>query len=1127
MTAPDTTWPGAGRISAIEIAAALGLPEPTEEQRAVIEAPPVPALVVAGAGSGKTETMAGRVVWLVANGHVRREEVLGLTFTRKAAGELAERIARRLDRVDEYARRGLLPLVPELVASGVLEGLPVQAEERGLLLDGLARRYGVAASGDQTPGSDLLLRPRVATYNSFADALAREHAARIGRDPDAALLSESAAWLLARRIVLSSTDERLGELDINPQTLTESMLSLAGAALDHRADLDEVAAFGDAWAAEVLPHIEPDRSDGRPESAWKATSGLSLVARLAGEYARAKAARGVFDYADQVASALDVIEASPDIAAELRAQYRVVLLDEYQDTSVIQTQLLASLFAEAPVMAVGDPNQAIYGWRGASADNLAAFAAAFSPSGLARRFDLSVSWRNDRLILDAANALLADRQDEPRLPVPPLRPRSEAGPGRVRHVYSETIEDEAAAVADWFAGVRAEHAASGGACTEHTGAILFRAKKHMPRFAEALAARGIPHRILGLGGLLSTPEVTDVVAVLRVIDDPAQGSALIRILAGPRFAIGVVDLSALHHLAKTLARRDEALVPLDAELLARIRGSAGPDEAVSIVDALEFLRTTDPGYRLLAGFTDAGRQRLREAGEMFARLRLGARAPLPELLRQIELELRLDVELAANEARGPARQAMGALRTFGEEVRGFLASSERETIGALLAWLDHAEAQDELRPRPEPPEPGVVQLLTIHGSKGLEWDAVAVVRCVHEELPTTPRSVRGWLSLGELPHVFRGDREALPEVGWDRTEPLSRGVIDKAISSFSDGMRAHHEAEERRLAYVAVTRARGELLLSGSWWATQTRPRKPSPYLVSIAEALGLGEMPPAQNDRTPRDGAGHTLSWPQDPLGARRPAIEAAAALVRGVEDAAPAPELALLLAEREARRTREALRAPTRIPASRFKDYVTDFSGTVQQLARPMPEQPYPQTALGTLFHGWVEQRYGSAGAASLDDALWESDEERGDELPAAAASPDDHAALALLQEAFERSEWANRSPVEVESEIHFLLADPADDEEHIVVCKLDAVFQGDDGRVEIVDWKTGRAPATPAEREERMLQLALYRLAYHRRHGVPLDRIDVALYYVAHDLVIRDENAYSESELRQRWSAARAAR
>jgi DNA helicase-2/ATP-dependent DNA helicase PcrA len=238
--------------------------------------------------------------------------------------------------------------------------------------------------------------------------------------------------------------------------------------------------------------------------------------------------------------------------------------------------------------------------------------------------------------------------------------------------------------------------------------------------------------------------------------------------------------------------------------------------------------------------------------------------------------------------------------------------------------------------------------------------------------------------------------------------------------------------------------------------------------------------------------------------------------------EPSPPAPQLERLLAERAERQRGMIAAPPTRVPASKFKDYVTDFDSTVRELSRPMPERPYRQTRLGTLFHAWVEHRSGLVGAGpSADAALWDSDEEQPD--PSSASAADD-ADLQTLREIFERSEWARLAPIAVEIEIDFAFGAG-----HIVICKLDAVYRREDrgGRIEIVDWKTGRAPRTPAEREERMLQLALYRLAYHRRFGVPLDEIDVALYYVADDLIIRGDRVYSEEELVQRWSAARAAR
>ncbi|WP_188754664.1 UvrD-helicase domain-containing protein [Microbacterium album] len=1145
-------WPGGHSIAAVDVAAALGLPRPTEAQQAVIEAPPRPALVIAGAGSGKTETMAGRVVWLVANGHVERDEILGLTFTRKAAGELAERIGARLQLIDEFRRRGLLPHLREIVASGALEPVaaaatPAQRDVvRRRVLDELASAYGTGWDPAAPQGAeDLMIRPRVATYNAFADSIVREHAARIGRDPDAAMLSQSASWLIARHVVMRADIPGLEDVDRALGGVVDAVQRLAADVLDHRVDLDRL----ERTALDQAAAFEPYRDNADVDAAAANLRTMPILVRLVREYMAEKDRRGVLDFADQVGGAYDIVESAPDVRQQLRDQYRVVLLDEYQDTSVIQTRFLAELFRDAAVMAVGDPHQSIYGWRGASADNLYAFDRAFSRHVAAERYSLMTSWRNDATILRAANRVLRPLQ-RPELPVPPLEPRPAAGEGRVQARFELTVDDEAAAVAEWFDEVRGSHAAPG----PHTGAILFRSKKHMGTFAAALAARGIPHRILGLGGLLSTPEVTDVVSVLRVLHDPTSGSALIRLLVGPRFRVGVADMAALYDLARTLAERDGAMMPLPDDLRERLRSSRGADEAVSIIDAVDVLRQKPEGYRLFERISPEGRRRLRAAGEMLDRLRRAAGQPIPELIRLIELELRLDIELAANETRGPARIASTQLRAFVDEVRAFLAADERSTIGSLLAWLDKAESTDELMPRSEPPEPGVVQLLTIHGSKGLEWDAVAVVRLVKDELPAAVKDTAGWFGFGVVPFALRGDSAALPRFEWDPALAMATAGEDPAkrhkaalaslasgskdpekrgaLPRFKDAYREYQQQEERRLAYVAVTRARTDLLLTGAHWAGQSRPRDPSPYLTDIIDELGLTPIGEVDRDENPYQGTALTRQWPMDPLGGRRARVDAAAALVAHAPSVEPSPRLARLLAERaERERGREPL-APTRIPASRFKDYVTDFAGTVSQVARPLPERPYRQTRIGTLFHQWVEQRSGIAGpGSSSDHALWERDEElwEDDAAPGTEISTEDEQALDRLREVFLRSEWATLRPLEVETEIDFAMPGAPGEGSHIVICKLDAVYRREDrgGRIEIVDWKTGRAPRTAAEREERMLQLALYRIAYHRRHGVPLDRIDVALFYVADDLVIRGDRVYSEEELLQRWNAARVDR
>src|SRR5688572_8346999 len=254
-------------LSAEVIAAALGQFPPTPEQTAVIEAPLEPALVVAGAGSGKTETMAARVVWLVANRIVRRDEVLGLTFTRKAAGELAERIQRRLQRLAEFERRGLLPALASLHAAGRLEvfgelersgsdGAKAAAVRR-VALEALAAEVDATA---EAPDDDALLhRPTVATYNSFADQIVREHAVRIGRDAEAAVLSESAAWLLMRRVVFASDDPRLETRGEAVRSIVDAALRIARDGVDNMVSFDALADFPARFSA-VLERPSTNRA---------------------------------------------------------------------------------------------------------------------------------------------------------------------------------------------------------------------------------------------------------------------------------------------------------------------------------------------------------------------------------------------------------------------------------------------------------------------------------------------------------------------------------------------------------------------------------------------------------------------------------------------------------------------------------------------------------------------------------------------------------------------------------------------------------------------------------------------------------------------------------------------------
>lgn len=1068
-------------IGAYDIADALGRPRPTDQQRQVIESPLAPAIVVAGAGSGKTETMANRVLWLLANGHVTAGELLGLTFTRKAAGELSARIR---ERIGELHAVGLLP-------------------------------------GDY----DEFDPPVVATYNSFSNTIYRDNAVLLGRESDGAVLGEASAWQLARSIVVASGDERLPGLGKSVDSVTRAVIELSRALSENIADGADVTAMATRFAALAeLPSGSKRGSLDAAEALANTIGALPVLVDLANEFSAAKARRGFVDYSDQVSLALQIVRRVPRVAEEYRERYRVVLLDEYQDTSVVQTWLLSELFAGCSVMAVGDPNQSIYGWRGASAANLEGFASQFG-GGQVAEFALTTSWRNGHDILAVANALVEPLAATTAVGVE----RLEAGPAAsniaVEVVVEETLPEEADAAALWL---KARLATPKGQ-KPPTAAMLFRARKTQGAFIEALRRHGVPFHVLGIGGLMAEPEIADLVSALTVANDPTAGSELVRLLAGSRWRIGVADLHALNRLASRLRDLDYAQRPIEADVKERMRASVAEGESGSIVDALDFVASARAEHSFLAKFSAVGVERLREAGRLLARIRNRSGLDLLDFVTFVEQELLLDIEVAANETRAPGAATMEA---FFDALHGYLAVDDSASLSGFLAWLREAEWRDGLAPRPEDAEPGTVQLLTIHGSKGLEWDAVVVPRLVEGELPGAPREgFNGWLSFGTLPYEFRGDAAELPDFAWQNVE--TRKELLDAQAEFKEAVRERHLLEERRLAYVAVTRARHSLLLTASFWATQSTQRTPSSFLVPLAEAGVIAALPElSQWPENPLGEDVNQFAWPLDPLGGRRAAVERAAELVRSATPGGDGPwqrELDLLLEERRRRLgAAEFVELPSRVPASRFKDYVSNPAAIAASLRRPMPEKPYRATSIGTLFHGWVESRYGIHGSSEQLDALateldgFDLEGDGGDNAdPDADTSADlgDSAAvtadLARLQGIFERSEFATLKPEEVEIEIHLIL------DGEIVVCKLDAVYRIDD-RYRIVDWKTGKAPRDAEELEARQLQLALYRQAFAEWKRIDPEQIDAVFYYVSDDAVIRPERIYSKAQLVELWRA-----
>lgn len=1027
---------------------------PTDEQRRVIEAPPAPSLVVAGAGSGKTQTMVQRMVWLVAVEGVAPSELLGLTFTRKAAGELRER-------VDAALRR--------LRAAGL-----VTCDETEL--------------------------PEVSTYNAFAHGIFREHALLIGREPDSLLLDDAAAFTIMRRVALRSDDTSLGDLDLQLASIVEGALDLTRAMRDNGASVDDIESIADRLDA--LLELPLKRKGAFPLGELKTQLGgaasLRALARLSVAYEAEKRARGLIEFSDQVAGALEICQRAPSVVDLLRDRHRHVILDEYQDTSVGQTRLLATLFGGTSLMAVGDPKQSIYGWRGASAANMSRFARDFG-AGADAVFTLSTSWRNDRAVLAAANAVAAPLGRSGSIALPELAARRGAGEGTVVSTVTETLDEEVSAIADHLAAVFAD--ATAREADPPTAAVLFRTRKLMSTVARELGARGVPARIVGLGGLLSTPEITDLTSVLRASRDPGAGGELIRLLAGARAQLGAADIAELSRIARSLAAATST-VPLDHGGSERLRLDLGAETEAMLADAVAFVAER-PEHPLLGALTPEARRRTADIAALLDDVRDRAGLPLVDLVEYAIRRAALDLETAANTDRP---EASANLDAFLDHVVGFQAvHGGSADLGAFLDWVEAAGRRDDLAPASIEPQPGAVQLLTIHASKGLEWDLVVVPRLVEGGLPSSSKEGFGWLKRGALPYPLRLDASDLPAValtGHD-TQQDARDAFTQLKADVAE----RFELEERRLAYVAFTRARSRLVLTASYWGTGKKPWAASRFLLELVEA-GILPAPPARVNGERPDSADRVerLAWPREPMRARdaealrRVALDVRAGLdAIGRGEPRPTPwdrDIELLLRERESAAAPRRIAMPARLAASHFKDLVLDPAAAAAQWRRPMPQRPFRQTRLGTMFHAWVEQRSGApaGGGDLLDGGPLDLDPGELALLGLGAPGTADDERLVDLQRRFERSGWAARRPIAVEQTIEVALGG------RTVVCKLDAVYEGDDGVIEIVDWKTGAAPKGARAEWERQLQLALYTLAYSRHHGIDPGRIRAVLFYVA---------------------------
>lgn len=900
------------------------------EQRRAVTHKGGPLLVIAGPGTGKTEVITRRIAWLIATKRARPREILALTFTDKAAAEMQGRVDL---------------LVP----------------------------YGQADSS-------------ILTFHAFGDMLLREHGHELGLPDSPRVIGRGEQVVLLREHLFELGLERYRPLG-DPARSLVALADLFTRAKDEGIAPEDLIGYardldaGTRAAAVGLPADERDVLDGLLDEA-------AGVAELATAYERYQAllrGKGLIDFGDQVALAARLLRERPAVAAAVAARYRYVLVDEVQDMDPSQLELLRVATVHRELTLVGDDDQAIYAFRGAAVEHLLEL----SDEPDMRRIVLRTSHRSHGPILEVAHRLI--RHNDPfRLEArhgldKQLRPRRRTRrPAPVRELAFATVAEEA----DGIAARIAARIAAG----EHPRdfAVLVRTNADTAPFLGALTMRDVAVRT-GAGARWSTaPEVREVLAFLRVVQDPERSTDLYAVATGEPYRLGGLDMTGLLGMA---SRRHRSLWSVLVEVEAQpgiLRLSEATRTAIRRL-LRDVAAATEGSHAHPAGRVLY--DHLRASGRYVALVRAAERGdegPLRRIARLFDLV----------------------------STRSSLVEDPR--LAGLLPHLDGLlDADDEPDSEDMAGPADAVSVLTVHKAKGLEFRVVYVAGLVEGRFPMRARPERI-----SLPRVLRRSEEA-EEAVW---------------------------AEERRLAYVALTRARDELILSYAVRQTPGgRARRPSPFL---AETLDRAPLTP--EEPTPTRAAMDILAPPL----VGTPAWPASAATV--------APE------------------GPLSLSHTQVDDYLAcPLRYRLRHLVR-VPTPPHHALVVGNALHqavaawhlGQLRSRpLGEDGVLDAFAAHWSSEGfvSRDHEDARFAAGRD------ALRRFITTPVDAGRRTVAVERPFQVRMG------EDVVRGRYDRVDEAPDGAV-ITDYKSSdvRDQRKADERARDSLQLQLYALAWEAETG-----------------------------------------
>jgi len=916
---------------------------------------------------------------------------------RVAAGAGTGKTTTIVERLGAFVESG----VPPTRALGITFTVKASDELRNRLRE----RLGSTNDADEV---------EVSTYHGFATSILDEFGALVGFDRTALLLDDGHRSELGQMVLkntptdldLTAMDARVGELlDLND-------------GLDrHLVTPKDLIAYAPDIGSDDLLATWAKRTD---------------LATAAASYRSEKERLGLIEFSDLIAKAVMLVADHPEVAEELSARYDVVLLDEYQDTDPAQRILLTSIFGpSAAVTAVGDSDQTIYEWRGASLDNFDAFPVHFprADGKPTETLPLSLNRRSDRLIIDLANTIKVE------LPSidgsEPLVPRDEAAQGTLTAGWFRSERDEAWWVAE---DILRRHEAG---VPFADMAILVRKRAWIPLLVAALREFDVPTSVSDPGTLLRIPEVADVLAWLRIVSDPDAEPALLRILMGGQYRLGMADLNAL----KTRA------------------DSANDDSIMGAVMAASDIAELDSAKRAAIERFVTLHERL---------MRYGQANTVANTINEIITTIGFWDEAAALRP-GEATTARLNIARFLNVANGWRPIEGRPTVRRFLRYIDalNESGRDEALTPPTAATEDAVELTTVHGAKGLEWGSVYLPGLQADSFPMSARRHDDPDRHAMLvPYEMRLDADTLAD------------LVETSGNDRKSRLTERNTQSEHRLAYVAVTRAKHTLTMTGHVWQDHLkRAKKPSPYLLMAKDLDGVSLGPWIEDEGDPPQPVGFDEA-PPDPDPLFPDGVEVA--LRRAVDDPMTIPtdypDLAAAIDEKTSQLALEIadLGEPTAEPVPPpFSTAVTNLVALAQCPLKfkwvhhdKLPRRPSRAATKGTEFHRRVELH--NLGVVSLDDAgpgLYDSVEV--DDVPAGAGGGEPAGDPWL---AFEASRFAPLKARFTEAPFEFAIGAGS------VRGKIDAIYEQAPGIWEIVDYKSGRPSDDPA----RLIQLKAYALA-----------------------------------------------